>query len=66
MLATNGQDSTQLNRKVNREVDFALAHEAQLSQHNEEAGKRWFKVLHRKSPLMCNGPNCHIGAVFRF
>jgi hypothetical protein len=24
----NGQDSAQLNRKVNREVDFDLAHEA--------------------------------------
>ena len=37
-----------------------------MSQHNEEAGKRWCKAFHRKSPLSCNGPNFHIGAVFSF
>lgn len=31
-----------------------------MSQHHEEAGKRWFKVLHRKTPLTCTAPRFHV------
>ena len=27
-----------------------------MSQHHEEAGKRWFEPFHRKSPLTCTAP----------
>ena len=37
-----------------------------MSQHYEEAGKRWSKVFHRKSPLLCNGSKWQPGAVFLY